>query len=37
MHWDVRLTEASLVVADLIGAVIGGRNAEDDEDASDRD
>ena len=36
MHWDVRLTKANLVVADLIGAVIGPRNAEDDEDASDR-
>lgn len=37
MHWDVRLTEANLVVADLIGAAIGPRPAEDDdEDASDR-
>jgi hypothetical protein len=36
MHWDVRLTEANLVVADLIGAAIGRRNAEDDEDSSDR-
>jgi hypothetical protein len=37
MHWDVRLTEANLVVADLIGAAMGRRPAEDDEeDASDR-
>jgi hypothetical protein len=37
MHWDVRLTEANLVVADLIGAAMGRRTAEDDdEDASDR-
>jgi hypothetical protein len=37
MHWDVRLTEANLVVADLIGAAMGRRPAEDDdEDASDQ-
>lgn len=37
MHWDVRLTEANLVVADLIGAAMGRRPAEDDdEDTSDR-
>jgi hypothetical protein len=36
MHWDVRLTEANLVVADLIGAVMGRRPTEDDEDTSDR-
>jgi hypothetical protein len=31
MHWDVRLTEANLVVADLIGAAMGRRPAEDDD------
>jgi hypothetical protein len=36
MHWDVRLTEANLVVADLIGAVMGRRTTEDDEDTSAR-
>ncbi len=36
MHWDMRLTEANLVVADLIGALIAPRKVEDDEDASDR-
>jgi hypothetical protein len=36
MHWDLRLAEANLVVADLIGAAMGRRNAEDEEDNSDR-
>jgi hypothetical protein len=36
MHWDLRLAEANLVVADLIGAAIGRRHDEDDEDDADR-
>jgi hypothetical protein len=35
MHWDLRLAEANLVVADLIGAAIGRHGTEDDEDAPD--
>lgn len=36
MHWDIRLAEANLVVADLIGAAMSSRKAEKDEDTSDR-
>jgi hypothetical protein len=30
MHWDVRLAEANLVVADLLGAVITRKDADED-------
>jgi hypothetical protein len=36
MHWDIRLAEANLVVADLIGAAMARRSADEDEDTSDR-
>ncbi len=32
MHWDIRLAEANLVVADLLGAAIPRRRAEERED-----
>lgn len=34
MHWDVRLAEANLVVADLLGEAMGRRDAEKDESTS---
>jgi hypothetical protein len=37
MHWDIRLAEANLVVADLIGAAMSRRSAEEHEETSDRD
>ena len=36
MHWDVRLAEANLVVADMIGAALTRRATEEDDDTSDR-
>ncbi|MGH2674424.1 MAG: hypothetical protein ACRDKA_11315 [Actinomycetota bacterium] len=31
MHWDLRFAEANLVVADLLGAALGGRARKDDQ------
>ena len=31
MHWDVRLAEANLVVADLLGAALSRRHADEDD------
>jgi hypothetical protein len=35
MHWDLRLAEANLIVADLLGAAIAHRDHDDDESARD--